>query len=261
MHRKARALIAAICCAVLLALLPRAVTQVSGTVSRYKEQRTAIRDACGAERKRLGLTPDKARAKYPTTEVSWTRPETTPGASVEFVSKGKFVPGTKVLVQSDNVEVVKEVVAADAYRATFHVLPSAGPGLVFVVAYNPVSCLANIVGDIDIGGRFVWDLTANNGLLLKLKTLDKPITRHNRDVKHQLEFYRPGQSRPFQVLETAIDGEQRWYGGTLFSPGSDPEEDCRSFEFVSDQAGVYTVDLSCRSAKITATGTVRFAGL
>ena len=108
------------------------------TQFRFQEQEQAFRRACSDQLKKLGITRGAAKAKYPTPEILMVSGGClAPGATGEVAVKGRFAPDTKFIFENDNVEVVKESLAASEYRATLKIAPDIGPQTASVMAITP----------------------------------------------------------------------------------------------------------------------------
>jgi hypothetical protein len=174
------------------------------SLSRFQEQRKAIRDAAIAQRNRLGLK-DKVTlfAKYPSPEISLVSTACLqPGGTGELVIKGKFVPGSKVLLESDSLEVVKEALTATEYRATVKAPAGIGPEEANCEIYTPVSSgYANRQNAVVVTGKYEWDLQGPNGLRIKARTASDNRCQ-SRDgggeMRYNMEFFRGSETAPFQ---------------------------------------------------------------
>ncbi len=198
---------------------------VRAAVSRYAEQHQAILAGCEAERKRLRLTEDALGNRY--SEVLYSKystPEITlcpltrllPGGSGEIVVSGKFVPGTKVFFDNDNIEVAKETATPSQYRLSVKVAQEAGPGVANLRALTPVSCASLTCPAVFyIGGKYEWNFTAANGWRIKLKILDEDFT--GKQGSHRAgewpripspivcaEYYRGTETNPFAVRRARL---------------------------------------------------------
>src|SRR5579872_4059892 len=108
---------------------------------RFQEKEQAFRQLCKEQLQKLGLTRDAAKAKYPTPEIQLVSGGgcLTPGATGEVVVKGKFAPDTKFLFTNDHLEVLKETLAGNEYRATVKVASDIGPQVADLMAITPVT--------------------------------------------------------------------------------------------------------------------------
>lgn len=110
-------------------LVVAAMTLSRAAQFRFQEKEQAFRQVCKDQLQKLGITRDAAKAKYPTPEIHLVSGGgcLVPGATGEVVVKGKFVPETKFLFTNDNLEVVKETLAGNEYRATVRVAADIRP--------------------------------------------------------------------------------------------------------------------------------------
>ncbi len=190
-------------------------------MSRYEERLRAIRTEFEAERKRLGLDVEALKAKYPTPEITLCRRmRAIPGGTAEVVTRGKFAPGTRFLLENDNVEVVQETVTASEYRAKVRVAPNVGPGVASVHAVTPVSPGDTQCSPLYIGGKYEWDFTADNGWRIKLRMVDERLGSEETQIPRPLyraEFYRGDDTSPFETrdMELSLESSLRgsYYGG------------------------------------------------
>jgi FKBP-type peptidyl-prolyl cis-trans isomerase len=183
---------------VVCGLLAWGVSQA--LISKYQQKRQEIFAACKAEREKLGVAEQKDLAsKCPTPEISLISPSMlTPGQTAEVVVTGKFPAGTRFLFGADCIEVLKESVAANTYRATVKVGSDCGPQNVSVEAFAPYCCKsARRDNDLSVGGNFEWELKAANGWQVKGRALPPAAGSRNADLKYNLEFYRGQETAPF----------------------------------------------------------------
>src|SRR5579871_5894888 len=181
-----------------LAALSRAVQ------FRFQEKEQAFRQHCKDQLQKLGITRDAAKARYPTPEIHMVSGGClTPGATGEVVVKGKFVPDTKILFGNDNLEVVKETLSSNEYRATVKVAPEIGPQTAEVIAITPVTGItARQLGGVSVGGRFEWNLEAANGWRIVARSAaNKACDGRPADEVYIVEFFRKGESAAFEKRE------------------------------------------------------------
>ena len=171
---------------------------------RFQEKQQAFYQLCKDQLQKLGLTKEAAKAKYPTPEIHMVSGGClAPGSTGEVVVKGKFVPDTKVLLGNDNLEVLKETLAGNEYRATVKVAADIGPQTAEVIAISPVTGItARQLGALAIGGRFEWTLEAANGWRIVARSPANKAcdTRTASDV-YAVEFFRKGEATPFEKRE------------------------------------------------------------
>jgi hypothetical protein len=168
-------------------------------ISKYQQKRQVILEACKSERAKLGLADEKSLAgKCATPEISLVSPSVlTPGQTAEVVVTGKFPAGTKFLLESDCIEVLRESPAANTYRATVKVGSDCGPQKVSVVAFAPICCKNARSDKLSVGGNFEWELKAANGWQVKGRTLSTAAGSESDELKCRLEFYRGQETAPF----------------------------------------------------------------
>ncbi len=193
----------------VLVLIVIAAGIVRASLEGFNAKREAVVTACQAERNRLGIKSDDVLyAKYPTPEIALITTACIPaGGTGELIVKGKFVPGSKFLLQSDHLEIVKEALTATEYRATIKAPAGIGPEMADFAVYSPVSC-ASAHGEkaAVVTGKFEFDLQSANGWRIKarpgLDTRCKP--REQGSIKYSLEFFRGTEAAPFQKREAEL---------------------------------------------------------
>ena len=171
---------------------------------RFQEREQAFRQLCKDQLQKLGITRGAAKAKYPTPEIHMVSGSClTPGATGEVVVKGKFVPDTKILLGNDNLEVLKETLSGNEYRATVKVAPDIGPQTAEVIAITPVTGItARQLEAVSIGGRFEWSLEAANGWKIVARSpANKTCDGRSTSEVYEVEFFRKGETTPFEKRE------------------------------------------------------------
>lgn len=175
---------------------------VRASLDGFDAKRRAIVTACQEERKRLGISNDDLPSKYPTPEISLVTTACIPvGGTGQLIVKGKFLPGTKFLLHSDQLEVVKESVTATEYRATIKAPAGLGPEVADISAYSPVSCAsAHAQKAAVVSGKWEWDLQSSNGWRIKARPgVDTRCnSRGQGALQYTVEFYRGAETTPFQ---------------------------------------------------------------
>jgi hypothetical protein len=191
---------------VVCALLAWGVSRAM--ISKYQQKRQDILAACKAEREKLGPAEQKAQeTKCPTPEVGLISPATlAPGQTAEVTVTGKFPAGTRFLFESDCVEVLKETVAPNSYRATVKVGADCGPQSAAVVAYAPYCCKSGRRENaLAVNGNFDWDLTASNGWRVRGHSAPPAAgTGNSGNLEYMLEFYRGGETAPFAKRKATL---------------------------------------------------------
>jgi hypothetical protein len=134
-----------------------------------------------------------------------------PGTSLSVTVRGDFPAGTTILSERDGVTLSDAALSTTTYSARLTIPPDEGPGFVRLWAFTRIGIHGPIaVALVDTLYRF--DLKSPNGYTVKVAPLEKTFTiseANNRraHVKYQAEFYRPGESKPF---ETGT-GDQTFY--------------------------------------------------
>ncbi|RPJ61755.1 MAG: OmpH family outer membrane protein [Acidobacteria bacterium] len=187
----------------VLVLMVIAAGIVRASLDGFNAKREAIIAACQAERARLGIKSDDVLfSKYPTPEITLITTACVPAAGTgELVVKGKFVPGSKFLLQSDSLEVVKEALTGTEYRATIKAPAAIGPEVADIFVFSPVSgASAHGQKAVVVSGKFEWDLQSANGWRITARPAG-PDTRcksNRQSIKYNLEFFRGAEKVPFQ---------------------------------------------------------------
>jgi hypothetical protein len=177
-------------------------------ISKYQQKRQEILAACKVEREKMGIKDiSQIRAKCPTPEIRLVAPtKVSPGDQAEVTVTGKFPEGTRFLFGSDNIEIVKESTAANSYRASIKVAANGGPESIFLEALTPVCCVSTRrEASLVIGGKFNWDLKADNGWRIK-GSADVPPggSGSSAELKYMLEFYRGNETAPFAKRRATV---------------------------------------------------------
>jgi hypothetical protein len=169
---------------------------------RYREKEDAIRQEARAQLQKLGISQAEAKAKYPTPQIRLVSSGClTPGGTGEVVVQGKFSPGTKFVLESDSVEVVKENLTGTEYRATVRIAPNIPPHNAQVIAISPVSGISdhNSPGVL-IGGRTEWDMQAANGWRIVARSpANKRCDGTSAEDAYQVQFFRKGETAAFET--------------------------------------------------------------
>ncbi len=189
-----------IACASVGALAILAVAEAA--TSKYYDRQAAIRKEAAAELQKLGLSREAAKAKYPTPEIQMVSGGClAPGGTGEIVVRGKFAPGTKFVLQSDALEIVKDSLTATEYRATVKVAPEYPPHSAGVVAISPVSGISSFSSPgVSVGGKMEWIMEAGNGWKVVARSpADRKCAQGDHQDPYQVQFFRKGETAPFQT--------------------------------------------------------------
>jgi hypothetical protein len=169
--------------------------------SRYQEKMNAIEAAFAAQLQKEGLTRAAVSHKYPTPYInSVTSGCLTPGGTGEVTVQGNFVPGTKFVFLSDDVEVLKESLMGQQYKATVKVAPGIGPRNVEVWAMLPSMRSARSGMGAKIGGRYEWTFDASNGWRIVARSRAGAAcgTQGGGQQQYEVEFFRKGETTAFK---------------------------------------------------------------
>lgn len=140
--------------------------------SQYSDRITKARQAAFDERKRLGLSDEKAARQFPTPEVSFKgeAPSICPGKTGTVRIDGKLAPGTTVVLQSDAVEVTNERFTPSGWQATAKVKDGAPPQQITAQVAAPVSFASRWIRALDVRCAYEWKLELKGGDTLVVKT-------------------------------------------------------------------------------------------
>lgn len=170
---------------------------------RYQDKEEAIFKSCREELQKLGLTRGAAKSKYPTPEIRMEGAPSCvlPGATGQVVIRGKFAPGTKFVLENDNLEVVTETVTPTEYRATVKAAAGIGPQTAGVLAITPVTGLTARQSDaVIVGGRYEWTMEAKNGwrVVARASGTNACATAGGTGLPYDVLFYKGGEANPFE---------------------------------------------------------------
>jgi len=205
-----RKLAAATVVALLLAGVLRAVSD------HYAERRDAILAACRSELKSAGLEAAAVKKQYPTPELKLCRcARVTPGSVGEVVVRGTFRPGTKFVFSSDKVQVVKEALIASAgqkeseYHATIKAAQVSLPEFITLESYEPQLCRGISCPAVYIGGKYEWNLSADNGWKIQLRQASEPgCSQGGSAAVYHAEFFRANEPKAFEASDVRVSCHQ-----------------------------------------------------
>jgi hypothetical protein len=125
-----------------------------------------------------------------------------PGSSLAVTVRGNFPVGTKILSERDGVILSGAALTTTSYSAHLTLSSDEAPGFVRLWAFNPIGIEGpTAVALVDTFYRF--DLKSANGYTVKITPLEKTFTIEDNKrarAKYQAEFYKPGESRPFETV-------------------------------------------------------------
>lgn len=215
-----RAKVALVCAGFLLAVwaLGRAA------FSQYRQRMNSIYDGCKADLTKTGLSKQAALNKYFTPEIHLiSGGALAPGSTGEIVVKGRFVEGSKLTIENDEIQTVSDKLVNGDHHLTVSVAAGAMPGNFGLVAIAPVSCASTQANGVVIGGRYEWSLVASNGWRIVLTSV-APSSDSDEGpgapMQYKAAFMRPGESAPFKSL-TAEYGWNMYDKVANFTPQQD----------------------------------------
>jgi hypothetical protein len=170
---------------------------------RFQEKEQAFRKEASAQLQKLGITREAAKAKQFTPEIHMISAACLqPGGVGEVVIRGKFVPGSRVIFENDNIDVVKESLTAAEYRATLKAAPGIGPQSANVMVVSPLTGMTARSSNAAaiVGGKFEFRLQAANGWKVVAKPAPGPACRERGSdgVPYEMLFYRNNEANPFE---------------------------------------------------------------
>lgn len=184
------------------------ILMLLGTLSKadepaWKKRLDAAEQKAALERKRLGLDERALYGRYPTPEIQFGEGgehaqvvSLCPGQSAVVKLAGKLVPGSTVIVESDDVEVTKERLTASGWEATLKARPGAGPQTLSAVVASPVTFASRAETIARIACRYRWQLKIDGGDALTVVT--------SRDDSGPLQAtWKRGAAPPVAVPVTA----------------------------------------------------------
>jgi hypothetical protein len=219
-------------------VLATAVLATTSFADAWSPRATAFQAKAAAERKRLGLDPEKAKLQYPTPEVrfgagaQWA----CPGQTITILLEGKLAPGTLVGSTSDAAEIVKEELTPKGWQGTIKVKPGTkDPILLQLIA--PVSGINSTI-ELPVGCPHEWVIDLKEGDELVLKVVDT-------ESRASGEWFRGGKSVDTRAFQLSTDGK------TNFSLAQQETAEDRE-RVKAAQAPLNSKDSAARQQKLTA---------
>jgi hypothetical protein len=197
---------------------------------RFRDKETQIQADVQKQRSAAGLTLGAAKAKYPTPEIeSVTNGCLQPGATREVIAHGRFIPGTRFVLQNDNLEVVRESLTDTEYRFTVRVIGIAAPHAASLLAISPMSGSTAWFEDaVYVGGRYEWNMRGQNGWEIIARSKpgqDCPPNPEDRN-RYDMTFARTTGGAPFERREgrlvTSGMDDYRFEIGSAAEPAGSP---------------------------------------
>lgn len=133
-------------------------------------------------------------------------PKVTPGGSVVVTIPGEYPAGTVVISERDSVSLSATKMTAKGYSTRLTVAADEFPGFAQLLAMTPISFDINqsflAVAFIDAVYRI--DLMSPTGIKVTVTPLERSFAMDpagkNARLRYRAEFYRPGETKPFQTL-------------------------------------------------------------
>lgn len=172
---------------------------------RFTGKMEAIRKSFDEQLQKAGLTRATAKGKYPTPYIGDIKSGClVPGGTGDVTVEGNFAPGSKFVFQSDDVEVVKEALVGNQYRATLKVAPGIGPRSVSVWTMAPSTVAASSGGGAKIGGRYEWIIDSANGWRIVARSRAGNACGVDSEDAYDMEFFRKGETAVFKKLKATV---------------------------------------------------------
>jgi hypothetical protein len=188
----------------------------SAQSTKFAADQNRLHQEAAAARKAKNLELDDAlAARYPASKFQpATIQKVAPGGSVSINLAGRLPQGVVILSERDGAALSGETVSAQSYSARLTVGPNEEPGFVRLWAYTPVSFELTSVPVAFIDRVYQFELKSANGYTVKVMPVEKTFTVEgpNATVKYQADFYKPGETKPFETMSARHD----------FSTGDEP---------------------------------------
>ena len=203
----------------LFAGLASAVVLSAQVTTRFKAEHERLTHAGRANALAKHLTERELLHNAllnPFTDVTFNTQKVLPGGSVSVTARGNFPAGTTIISERDGVTISGAALSTTTYSARLTIPPDEPPGFVRLWAFDPIGIEGpTAVAFVDTLYRF--DLTSPNGYTIKVAPVEKTFTilaNRSATVKFQAEFYKPGETKPFETVA----------GDQTFNPRAAPFE-------------------------------------
>jgi hypothetical protein len=131
-----------------------------------------------------------------------------PGTSFAVTIPGDYPAGSVILSERDLVTLSDATMSAKSYAAQMTIAADAFPGFSRLFVITPISYHADFeprflpVAFIDAVYRV--DLTSPDGIVVKIAPRERTLTldqnQINAEAKYQAEFFKSGETKPFETL-------------------------------------------------------------
>jgi hypothetical protein len=194
-------------------ILPAQVT------TKFRAERERLETAAASNRTTKGLTDAQVlhnRDLNPFAAPGVRIQKVLPGASIAVTVRGDFPAGTTILSERDGVTISGAALSTSTYSARLTIPADEQPGFVRLWAFTPLGIEGpTAVALVETLYRF--DLGSPDGYVVRIAPVEKTFTIEDNkraQVKYQAEFYKPGETKPFETLT----------GRQMFDAAADPLE-------------------------------------
>lgn len=182
------------------------LVRAASLTGRYNAEMQRLRQEWRAQQQAEGLVGSQQQkalyGKYPTPELKLSKVvAVAPGQSAKLSVAGKFAPNTAFLMENDQVTLEGGAATGSTFTASVTAAADALPGYGRLFAYAPVSGAWTSVAAVFVGAPLTFDLAASNGWVVKLVPQSKAFTISDgsASVGYMAEFYKPGETAPFET--------------------------------------------------------------
>jgi len=131
-----------------------------------------------------------------------------PGGSVSVTVPGNYPQGTVMLSERDGVTLSNAALSTTSYSGKLAIPAGELPGFARLYAFTPLSATQieqhGYLGVTFIDAVYRLDLRSASGTVVKVTPLENTFTldpsQRRADVKYQAEFFKPGQTTPFETM-------------------------------------------------------------
>jgi hypothetical protein len=174
------------------------------TTTKFQAELRRLNQEAEAVRKAKGLPYDEAlSAKYPAAAFQPVKiQKVAPGGTVAIALAGRIPPGVTILSEKDGAVLSGATISGSSYSARMTVAASEGPGFVRLFAFTPISGERTHVSPAFVDTLYRFELQGPSGLTVRIVPTEKTFTiadNKNATLKYQADFYRPGESKPFET--------------------------------------------------------------
>jgi len=186
---------------------------------KFQAERNRLHQEAMAAQRARGIKNenDPQLQKYPAVAIPPGQVQKVlPGGSVAVAFAGKLPAGVMILSDRDGAVLAGSALTATSFSSRVTVGPSEGPGFIKLWAFTPVSFESTSIPVAFIDATYRFDLKSANGITIKASPAARTFTidaaNKNATLAYHVEFYKPGESKPF---ETRV-------GTMSYTAGDDP---------------------------------------